>query len=91
MSINLLNPTHYFMYYQILHLQILHTEYIAFVCFVWPSEQTVPSASYIINIWVFIIEVESVYSVVRTESLCYIDTSCLLRFKVPVFHYTTHL
>lgn len=68
------------MYYQILRSKILHSEYIAFMCFVWPSEQTVPFASYIINVWVFIIEVKSVYSAVHTESLCNIDTFCPLRF-----------
>jgi len=39
------------------------------MCFVWLSEQTVTFAIYIINRLVFITEVESVYSAVRTESL----------------------
>jgi len=37
--------------------------------FVWVSEQTVTFVLYIINGLVFITEVESVYSAVRTESL----------------------
>jgi hypothetical protein len=44
------------------------------VCFVWLSEQTVTFALYIINRLVFISEVESVYSAVRTECLCKADT-----------------
>jgi len=40
------------------------------VCFVWLSEQTETFALYIINGFVFITEVETVYSAVRTES-CY--------------------
>jgi len=39
------------------------------VCFVWLSEQTVTFVLYIINRLVFITEVESVYSAVRTEYL----------------------
>jgi hypothetical protein len=38
------------------------------MCFVWLSEQTVTFALYVINGLVFITEVESVYSAVRTES-----------------------
>jgi hypothetical protein len=38
-------------------------------CCVWLSRQTVSLAFHIINRMVLIIEVESVYSVVRTESL----------------------
>jgi len=39
------------------------------MCFVWLSAQTVTFVLYIINRLVFITEVESVYSAVRTESL----------------------
>jgi len=39
------------------------------VCFVWLLEETVTFALYSINKLVFITEVESVYCVVRTESL----------------------
>jgi len=42
--------------------------------FVWISEETVTFALYIINISVFITEVESVYSAVRTDSLYNTDT-----------------
>ena len=52
-----------------LTFKILHGDDIAFMCFVWLSEQTVTFAIYIINRLVFITEVESVYSAVRTESL----------------------
>jgi hypothetical protein len=52
----------------------LHPVYIAFMCFVWISEQTVTFVWYIINRSVFIIETESVYSAVRTESLYNTDT-----------------
>ena len=38
------------------------------MCFVWLSEQTVPFDLYIINRFVFITEVESVYSAVRNGS-----------------------
>jgi len=52
----------------------LHASYIAFICFVWLSEATVPYALYIINRLVFITEAESVYCAVRTESLYRTDT-----------------
>jgi hypothetical protein len=39
------------------------------MCFVWLSEQTVTFVLYSFNRLVFITEVESVYSAVRTESL----------------------
>jgi hypothetical protein len=48
-----------------------------FVCFVWISERTVTFSLYIINRLVFKIEVESVYSAVRTESLYNTDTLIL--------------
>jgi len=57
--------------------QILHGDYIVFMCFVWISEQTVNFSLYIINILVFITEVESVYSAVCTESLYNTDMSRL--------------
>jgi hypothetical protein len=47
----------------------MHADYVAFICFVWLLEETVPFALYIINRLVFITEVESVYSAVRTEAL----------------------
>ena len=47
----------------------MHADYIGFMCFVWLSEQTATFALYMSNRWVFVIEVESVYCAVRTESL----------------------
>jgi hypothetical protein len=71
---NLSNPTGYFTCHQVEHSKILHGDYIAFMCFVCASEQTVRFSLYIIDRLVFINEVESVYSAVRTESY-YKDTS----------------
>ena len=53
----------------------MHGDYIAFVCFVWLSEERVTFALYIINRLAFMTEVESVYCAVRTESLYIADTS----------------
>ena len=72
---NLLKPTGFFTFQKALHSKILHGDYIAFICFVWLSAETVSMALYIIDIMVFITEVESVYSAVRTESLYKKDTS----------------
>ena len=44
------------------------------MCFVCISEETEKFALYVINIFVFITEAESVYSAVRTESLYKTDT-----------------
>jgi hypothetical protein len=44
------------------------------MCFVWISEQTATFALQYIKRLVFITEVESVYTAVRTESLCKTDT-----------------
>jgi hypothetical protein len=51
------------------------------MCFVWLSEQTVTFALYIIKIFVFITEAESVYSAVRTESLYNTDRSHTLKVQ----------
>jgi len=56
-------------YHQVSHSKILHGDYIGFMCFVCISEQTVTFVLYVINRLVFITEVKSVYSAVRTESL----------------------
>jgi len=45
------------------------------MCFVWLSEQTVTFALCIIDRLIFITELESVYSAVRTESLYMCPTS----------------
>jgi hypothetical protein len=47
----------------------MHADYIAFVCFVWLSDETVPFALYIIDRLVFITEVESVYCAVRKNKI----------------------
>ena len=67
--LNLLKPTGYYTYHQVEHSKILHADYIAFMCFVWPSEETVTFVLHIINRLVFITEAECVYCAVRTESL----------------------
>ena len=54
--------------------KILHTDYIAFMCFVRISEQTATFALYCIHWLVFITVVESVYSAVSIESLYKTDT-----------------
>jgi hypothetical protein len=72
--VNALKPTGYYTYHQVWHSKILHGDYIAYLCFVWLSEETVTFAIYVINWLVFITEAESVYCAVRTESLYKIDT-----------------
>ena len=52
----------------------MYADYIAFMCFVWLSDETVPFALYVIKRMIFITEAESVYSAVRTESLYKRDT-----------------
>jgi hypothetical protein len=73
-SINLLNPTGYSTYHQVWHSKILHGVSIAFLCFVWLSEETVTFALYIIIRLVCITEAESVHCAVRPESLYKTDT-----------------
>jgi len=79
LKINLLKPTGYFTYHQVWHSKTIHGDYIAFVCFVWLSEQTVTFALYIIYRLVFITEVESVHCAVRSESLYSTDTISFLK------------
>jgi len=67
--LNYLNPTAYNTYHQVQFSNILHADYIAYMCFVWLSERTVIFALYIINWLVFVTEVESVYCAVRAEPL----------------------
>jgi hypothetical protein len=66
--LNLLKPTGYVMHQQfnILQLYALPTLYSCFI-FIW--EQTATCATYSINWLVFITEMKSVYSAVRTGSL----------------------
>ena len=67
-GINLLKPTGHVMHHQfnIQQLYALPTLYLCFVC-IW--EQTATCATYSINWLVFITEMKSVYSAVRTGSL----------------------
>jgi hypothetical protein len=69
--VNLLKPTGYVMHQQIKHSTILRSAHTVFtcVCFVFISEQTATCATYIVNCLVFITEMKSVYSAVRTGSL----------------------
>jgi len=69
LTLKLSEPAGYCTYHQVLHSKILHADYIEFMCFVWFSEQRVTFVLYVINRLVFITEVESVYSAVRTEFL----------------------
>ena len=67
--LNILKPTGYYTYYQVEHSKILHADYIAFMCFVWFSEETVTFDLHIINRLIILTEVECVYCAIRTESL----------------------
>jgi len=53
LALNLLKPTGYYTYHQVKYSKILHGDYIAFMCFVWFSEQTVTFVLYIIKRLVF--------------------------------------
>jgi len=74
----LLNPTGNFTYHKILHSKILHCDYMEFVSFVWISEHAADFASCNTKTLVFVTEVESVYSAVRTESLYVYSTDTFL-------------
>jgi hypothetical protein len=52
----------------------MRADYIAFMCFMWLSEETVTFSLYKINRLIFTIEAESVYFAVRPESLYKINT-----------------
>jgi hypothetical protein len=65
----LLKPTGLLMYQGVQHSTILRSAHIIFVCFVFIWEQTATFAVYNANWLVFITEIESVYSAVRTGSL----------------------
>ena len=67
--VNLLKPTGYVMHERVQHSRILRSEHTVFVCFVFISEQTATCATCNINCLVFITEMKSVYSAVRTGSL----------------------
>jgi len=69
MYINLLKPTGHVMHHQfnIQQLYALPTLHFCFFVFIW--EQTATCATYSINWLVFIAEMKSVYSAVRTGAL----------------------
>jgi hypothetical protein len=73
--VNLSEPAGYFTYSQVKNSTILRADYIAFICFVWLSDQKVTFSLYTINRLVFITEVKIVYCGVRNESLYNTDTS----------------
>jgi hypothetical protein len=65
----------------------MNADYIAFMFFVWISDQTVTFALYIINSLAFITDMESVYRAVRTESLYNKDISRILKVnKCSILH-----
>ena len=64
--INLLQPTGYVMHHQ---FNILRSAHTVFMCFVFIWEQTATCATYSIKWLVFITEMKSVYSAVRTGAL----------------------
>jgi hypothetical protein len=57
------------MHQQVKHSTILRSAHTVFMCFEFISEQTETCATYSINYLVFITEMKSVYSAVRTGSL----------------------
>ena len=62
---------------------ILHGDYIAFSCFVWPSEQTETFALHITYWSVFITEVENVYCAVGAESISFmIMVPCIIIYSM---------
>ena len=73
-TFNLLKPTGYYTYHKVYHSKILHADYIAFICFIWLSEEAVLYVLYVVNRLVFKTEVKSVYCAVRAESLYNTDT-----------------
>ena len=66
---NLLKPTGYVMHHQFNIQQLYALPHAVFMCFVFIWEQTATCATYSINWLVFITEMKSVYSAVRTGSL----------------------
>jgi hypothetical protein len=69
MQFNVLKPTYYVMHQQVQHTTTVRSVHTVFMCFVFISEQTATCATYSINWLVFITEMKSVYSAVRTGSL----------------------
>ena len=67
--LNLLKPTCYVMHHQQFNIQQMYALPTLYLCFVFIWEQTATCATYSINWLVFITEMKSVYSAVRTGSL----------------------
>ena len=65
---NHLKPTGYVMHHQF-HSTTVRSAHTVFMCFVFIWEQTATCATYSINWLVFVTEMKSVYSAVRTGSL----------------------
>jgi hypothetical protein len=63
----------------------MHGDYVAFIYFVWNSEQSVTFVLCNTKRLVFITEVKSVYSAVRTEYLYERDTFRRSRVNVMIF------
>ena len=78
-KINLLKPTGYVMHQQVKYSKILRSAHTVFMCFIYIWEQTATCAAYSINWLVFITEMKSVYSAVRTGSLH--KAACALYLK----------
>ena len=55
-----------FVHQRVEHFRTIHSAHTVFICFVFISEQTATSALYNINWLVFITEMKSVYSAVRS-------------------------
>ena len=68
-DINILKPTGHVMHRQFNISTTVSSAFTVFMCFVFISEQTATYATYCINWLVFITEMKSVYSAVRTGSL----------------------
>ena len=68
-AFNLLKPTGHVMHHQFNNSTTVRCAHTVFMCFVSIWEQTVTCATYSINWSVFITEMKSVYSAVRTGSL----------------------
>jgi hypothetical protein len=68
-SVNRLKPTGHVMHHQFNIQQLYALPRTVFMCFVFIWEQTATCATYSINLLVFIAEMKSVYSAVRTGSL----------------------
>jgi len=85
--INLLKPAAYVMYHQFIIQKFYILPTLLFMCFVFILEQTATSVPYAINWSVFITEMKSVYSAVRTGALN--KAVCASSLKVSLFQEKT--